>query len=319
MNEKITVVIPLFNKAPHIRRTLDSVLAQTYLPDEIIVVDDGSTDGGADIVEKIKCPLIKLVRQENQGRWFATNRGISEATGELIATLDADDAWKPLFLEVVLSLRKKYPLAGAYGTAYERVYKNRIEIYKGRVFSSAQEDGIIETYLKPNVNYPLTSSSIIIPKRILLEVGGYPLNNALGGNLDTYLKIFMKYPIAYSMEVLAIYYLNATNRVCNSLKLLEEPAISKTIRSALNNKDVPDNMVKDLKEYAVPFQLYAARDCLIYGHRILALKLLQYSRGTKYYSNWWWKLRILAMLPGNPAPWLWNLRQHWWKLKRSVR
>jgi glycosyltransferase involved in cell wall biosynthesis len=319
MSEKITVVIPLYNKAPYIQRALDSVLTQTRLPDEIIVVDDGSTDGGAEIVENIGHPLIRLVRQENQGRWFATNRGITKATGELIATLDADDAWKPRFLEVVLSLREKYPFAGIYGTAYERVYKNRTEIYKGKVFNSGQRDGIIETYLKPYVNYPLTSSSVMIPENVLIDVGCYPLNNALGGNLDTYLKIYLNYPVAYSMEVLATYYLNAYNRVCNSYKLLEEPVISKTVRLSLNNKKVPDNMVTDLKEYAVPFQLYAARDCLLSGNKILALTLLKYSHGTKYYSNWWWKIRFLAMLPCGFSLWLWDLRQFWWKLKGKIQ
>ena len=117
--DQISVVIPLYNKAPYIARALNSVLAQERLPEEIIVVDDGSTDGGGDLVKQFKDPLIRLIRQENQGVSAARNRGISLAKGELIAFLDADDTWQPGFLKVISEMRELYPQAGIYGTAYD--------------------------------------------------------------------------------------------------------------------------------------------------------------------------------------------------------
>ena len=92
MKSDISVVIPLYNKEKEIARTLRSVLAQTSQPLEIIVVDDGSTDGGAEVVRAIGSPLVRLVRQSNAGVCAARNRGIAESTGEYIALLDADDA-----------------------------------------------------------------------------------------------------------------------------------------------------------------------------------------------------------------------------------
>ena len=87
----ISVIIPLYNKASSIERTVRSVLGQRVQPREIIVVDDGSTDGSADIVRRIASPLVRLITQENRGVSAARNRAMAEATGRWVALLDGDD------------------------------------------------------------------------------------------------------------------------------------------------------------------------------------------------------------------------------------
>ena len=114
-----TVVIPLFNKERHIERAVRSVINQTFQDFEIIVVDDGSTDNSVEEVLKIKDNRIKLIKQKNGGVSSARNKGIDESRFEYIAFLDADDAWKPNFLESINGVIEQYPKAGAYCTSYD--------------------------------------------------------------------------------------------------------------------------------------------------------------------------------------------------------
>lgn len=101
---RVSVIIPLYNKEPYVRRALDSVAAQSFADFEVIVVDDGSTDEGARAVETFikesrAGDRTRLIRQSNAGPGAARNRGVAEARGELLAFLDADDEWLPDFLE----------------------------------------------------------------------------------------------------------------------------------------------------------------------------------------------------------------------------
>ncbi|MGA0332574.1 MAG: glycosyltransferase family 2 protein [Kiritimatiellia bacterium] len=89
----VSVILPLHNAAGTIADALESIRAQTYAPIEVLVVDDGSTDGGAALAESF--PEVKVIYQEAQGVAAARNRGLSEAQGAYIAFLDQDDAWVP--------------------------------------------------------------------------------------------------------------------------------------------------------------------------------------------------------------------------------
>lgn len=98
----ISVIIPLFNKAEYVRRALDSVFAQSYQDFEILVIDDGSTDGGPELIKQYQDSRLRMVRQKNQGPGSARNRGIKESTAPYVAFLDADDEWLTGFLETYL-------------------------------------------------------------------------------------------------------------------------------------------------------------------------------------------------------------------------
>jgi len=140
---RVSVIIPLFNKAPYIQRALASVIGQTYDSFELIVVDDGSTDEGPRIVEACNDPRIRFVKQENAGPGAARNRGIAEAQGEFIAFLDADDEWLPDYLEESLRLLDEYgPSVAAITSGYVEhpAGVSREQMWRARGLS----DGVVQ-------------------------------------------------------------------------------------------------------------------------------------------------------------------------------
>ena len=123
MDGMISIIVPVYNVEKYIEETIASVLAQTYPDWELLLVEDGSSDGTAERIERIagerKDPRLRLLRQpSNQGAARARNRGLQEARGRYIAYLDADDLWAPEKLERELRFMKEKDAAFAF-TGYE--------------------------------------------------------------------------------------------------------------------------------------------------------------------------------------------------------
>ncbi len=105
----VSVIVPAYNNGPYIAEAIESALRQTVLPDEIIIVDDGSTDGTEQIVKPFLRDNLRYVRQANQGVSTARNTGLDLVKGEYITFLDADDRWRPHMIETQLRLMKAVP------------------------------------------------------------------------------------------------------------------------------------------------------------------------------------------------------------------
>jgi glycosyltransferase involved in cell wall biosynthesis len=121
----ISIVIPLYNKAAYVRRSLDSIAQQTFGDFEVLVVNDGSTDGGERIVAEYPDPRFRLINQSNAGPGAARNRGVAEAQADWIAFLDADDEWLPEFLADSLAF------AASYGDQVSAVTSGYLEFPAG--------------------------------------------------------------------------------------------------------------------------------------------------------------------------------------------
>jgi hypothetical protein len=125
---EVSVIVPLYNKAKTIFRAIDSVLAQDFTDFELIIVDDGSTDGSAELVGEKTCDRrITLVSQSNAGPGAARNVGAALARGRLLTFLDADDEWRPNLLTVATAKLRAHPDCAAFTAAFmlEPQHQNR--------------------------------------------------------------------------------------------------------------------------------------------------------------------------------------------------
>ena len=179
-SERISVVMPLYNKVAEVERALRSVVEQSLSPCEIIVVDDGSTDGSGAIVERLikECPDagIRLITQKNSGVSAARNRGIEEAKSDYVALLDADDWWLSGYIAEVCRLMEYYPDADAYATAFDIVNGSE------RVAAPVPT---VEGYINPaeealRGRYPIIPSTATLRKEAVAAVGGFPEGMRIG-------------------------------------------------------------------------------------------------------------------------------------------
>ncbi len=212
----ISVVIPLYNKEKQIANTLQTVLNQTFQDFEIVIVDDGSTDNSVAEVEKVHDGCIRLVHQANAGVSAARNRGIKEAKGEYIAFLDADDEWKPEYLETQYKLTQKYPECSVFACNYEfRDSTGKVSSTIIRKLPFEGEDGVLSNYFEVAScsHPPMWTSAVMVRKEAIQAIGGFPLGIKSGEDLLTWARLAVHGKIAYSKEVKAIYILPETSKL----------------------------------------------------------------------------------------------------------
>lgn len=166
--DKISVIIPVFNRRREISRAVASVLGQTLPPDEILVVDDASTDGTADAVAGLHEPLIRILRhQHNRGAAAARNTGIEAAQGDWIAFLDSDDEWDKRKLAQQLGALRRASSDTAAGVTGYVIHDYRTG--EQRSFCPTERDASLEAL---PWGCPLgLGSTLLARRRIFAEVG----------------------------------------------------------------------------------------------------------------------------------------------------
>lgn len=294
---KVSVVIPLYNKGNHIARALDSVAAQSERDFEIVVVDDASTDGGAEVVRRRSDASIRLLRRDKPGPGghAARNTGIKAASAPLIAFLDADDTWEPRYLETILRMREAFPEAGAYMTAYRTNLGNgRCE---GRAYHGVPEapwEGIVPDYfttvMRTNV---MATSTVTIPREVFAAVGTFPEGVPKGGDLEMWFRIAIKYPIAFSRYVGGTWFRDSANSICDTVETPADPSILRVIRRAIGDPSVEPVLAEKLRGYHDALADMFAKECLIEGRPKAARRLLDGSFKGSFGGRY-----LLTYLPG---------------------
>ncbi len=213
---RISVVIPLYNKEREIERTIAAVLAQTFIDYEILVINDGSTDKGPALIERISDKRIRMIHTENRGASSARNTGIEQASSELIALLDADDVWDTKHVETLVSLRERFPEAGLYTTADKILFengKNHHAHFYG--IKPRPWEGIIDNYFLSLMKGtpPVWTSAAAIPKAVFSDIGVFDAALYQAEDSQLWARIAAKYPVAFSWDGPAFHRRDAGNRM----------------------------------------------------------------------------------------------------------
>lgn len=207
-----SVIIPLYNKASYIEKAIRSVAAQTCRDFELIVIDDGSKDGGFEIAKKLLAALTPPLGgwgatcQSNQGVSVTRNNGVKLAKYDYIAFLDADDWWEASYLDEMKNLIAQYPEAGIYGSSYYKV-KNGKHIQANIGVPEGFQQGLInyfQVYAK-TLWMPLWTGATVIKKSIFNEQNGFKTTLKLGEDFDLWVRVALKYPVAFLNKPLAYY------------------------------------------------------------------------------------------------------------------
>lgn len=216
MKPRVSVIVPLYNKAPYVGRALDSIAAQTFADFETIVVDDGSTDGGARVVEDFKDARFRLVTQRNAGPGAARNRGISEAQGELLAFLDADDEWLPAYLETCVRLLEKFSDAAAATCGYfeHPPGASREGMWRERGLTEGLHRVAPETppaLVVQMLAYMSPCSTVARAEVVRRHGGFYERDRCLyGEDAHLWLKVLMNEPVAFDLRPLVRFHHDAS-------------------------------------------------------------------------------------------------------------
>jgi glycosyltransferase involved in cell wall biosynthesis len=260
----VTVVIPAFNAAETIDETLHSVRAQTYRCLEIIVVDDGSIDQTAEIVQQhiVRDQRIRLIKQENSGVAAARNRGISEAMGDYVAPIDADDLWQPEKIEKQMAAL--HHAGEAVGLVY--TWSARIDASSralGRA-GNARHAGRV-AYEIARTNFIGNGSAVLMRKAAVQEVGGYDpsLRARSAEGLEDwllYFRIAARYQFAVVPEYLTGYRFLPTSMSANVPRMLKgfDIVMGEICKIYPEwSKDILDNRTVFLTTYLYPNALRA--------------------------------------------------------------
>ena len=277
--ELVSVIIPAFNSAATIRQTLDSVVAQTYQTFEVIVVDDGSSDGTATIAEEFvrKDFRFQLIRQSNQGVGAARNAAIQRACGQYIAPLDSDDLWFPKKLEKqVAYLARRGPETGLVYCWYNLIGKDGEFVGLGDKtnFEGRSRHGLILASILSNI---LGNASVPVFRAAALERAGLYLTRTEQGGAqgcedwDLALRIAELFDIGVVPEYLVAYRETSSNMSADVINMTKSYAVTMN-RARRRNHLLPSAIFRWSAGY---FFMWLVNKCYDSGDYSLCLRYLK--------------------------------------------
>lgn len=223
-----TVIIPLYNKENYIEKTLNSVLNQDFNDFEILIVDDCSTDNSLNKLYNFSDSRIKIIKNnKNQGLSATRNIGIKNAKSDYITFIDADDLWKPYFLNEISQLINLFPEAKIFGTNYEEITSKGKEVNIA-INKNLQKKtkSLLLDFFTINIAQPIYCySTVAFHKSVFENSGNFDESITFAEDIDFNIRANLNNILAYSSKICASYLLCSENQITSS---------------AISNKTVPD-------------------------------------------------------------------------------
>lgn len=258
-----SVIIPLYNKENYIEATLKSVLAQTFTDFEIIIVNDVSTDNSFSVAQSVKDDRIHVIGHEvNKGLSASRNTGIRNAKSDYVAFLDADDVWKPEFLNATLNLITTYPEASLFASKFEEVYPGNIIVKHPFAVQTGLLDNFFEKNLNQSIYYP---SSLCVKKTIFEQIGYYDESITFAEDIDFNIRAHLHFKMAYCSEPLMSYTMASENQITHA-------SLQNKVITDFDKYEKAYSDRKDLKKY-------------LDFHRYVTAKLYKMSRDSVGYKK----------------------------------
>jgi len=297
---KFSVVIPLYNKARYVCCAVQSVLNQSFPDFEVIVVDDGSTDDGAELINAIIDPRIRVVRQSNAGVSAARNLGISLAYGEWVAFLDADDWHHPEHLACLVSAQKHWPDADAVASNFLLVAdKEGPWPPDWPVFSKAPHIELITDLPRRWMAGPsLCSSSVAVRTRQLQKMQPcFPLNEAQAEDLDFWFRLAEQTSIALVHAPRVAYRIDVDESLSTQATAIKMPCAFERMHARALSGALSDSQRKSTLWFIAQQKLTLARLSLGAGKRGQALQWLIKGYRAASGKRWWMTAAMVLLLP----------------------
>jgi glycosyltransferase involved in cell wall biosynthesis len=246
----VSVIIPTFDRKRFLAEALDSVRAQTFADVEVVVVDDGSTDGTEEML--LGFAGVRCIRQENRGVSSARNEGIRSSAGELVAFLDSDDLWKPEKLARQVDYHREHPDAwiSQTGEVWIRNGKrqnprNRHRKFGGWIFRECLPLCIV------------SPSAVMMKRELFREVGLFDESLPACEDYDMWLRVSSRFPIHLVPEPLVVKRGGHPDQLSASVEALDRYRI-RALQKILDGGSLcPDDRAAALEELERKCRIYA--------------------------------------------------------------
>ena len=310
-----SVIIPLYNKSAYICHTIDSVLAQSFGDFEIIVIDDGSSDNGPELVRIIADPRVKLISQANGGVSIARNNGIAQAKGEWICFLDADDWYHPAYLATQHATIVAHPAAEVIATEYKPIPDVPDWRPTPWPLPPLAYETINDLPRRWMTAIPFFTGSIAVRRTTLLGTQPcFPVGESYGEDLDLWFRLAETNPVVLSQQALVAYRTAVSGSLANSVDRGDLPPFLTRLKERALSRHRHDPKRRSALELVTQQYITQARHLASTGKRGPALQRLLEITGDGARFKRWWTTLFLALVAPAPLIYRWQA----WRKNRTM-